>query len=59
MKQITGLILAVAGFIGFFCEAETLGLQILVTGGAIALFAAGVALLGGFNETHNLKHITR
>ena len=58
MKQILGLILAIVGFIGLFCEAETIGWQVVVTALALALFAAGVALLGGFNET-TLKHITK
>lgn len=49
-NKLIGTILAVAGFIGFFAEGDTLAVQLLVTGGAIAVFAAGVALLGGFKE---------
>jgi len=50
MKKTIGTILAVAGFIGFFCVAQTANLQILVTGAAIALFLAGAYLLDAFNE---------
>ena len=58
MKKVLGLILALVGFVGLFCEGDTIGWQVAVTGLALATFAAGVALLGGFNETQTLKHIT-
>lgn len=59
MKKKIGTILAVAGFVGLFCEAQTIGAQLLLTGGALAVFSAGVALLGGFKDTQPIKHISR
>lgn len=45
--------LAVFGFIGLFAEYDGIGGQLLLTACALAVFAAGVALLGGFKKENN------
>lgn len=59
MKKTLGYIFAVAGFLGFFCEASSANLQILTTGCAIAAFLLGAWLLGAFDENSNLNTISK
>lgn len=59
IRRIIGLAFAIIGFIGLFAECESLAGFVLLKVAAIALFAAGIAILGGFKEEiQPIKHNT-